>query len=205
MDIKQFYTGPIMVNTYLCADEDSKEAFIVDPGDKCKPLDNYIESNDYDIKYIILTHGHGDHICGVPYYKNMFKCPIVGNRNDDYLFSDAYENESKGMCGHAVEFHPDIYIKDGDTLQVGNMTLHFMHTPGHSPGGMGIYVGNVLFSGDTLFADSVGRTDFKGGDFRELYNSVHSKFFSLPDKTYVLPGHMGATTIGHEKKYNPFL
>ena len=85
------------------------------------------------------------------------------------------------------------------------MTLKFMHTPGHSPGGIGILVGNILFSGDTLFRDSIGRTDFRGGSFQTLSKSVHEKFFVLPDDTYVLPGHMGATTIEHEKKYNPFL
>ena len=205
MDVKQFYTGPIQVNTYLCADEQSKEAFIIDPGMSCKPLDNYIETNDYTIKYIILTHGHGDHICGVPYYKKMFGAPIVGHKGDDFLFNDARENLSVGMCGQKIEFLPDLYVEDGDELQVGNMTLKVIHTPGHSPGGIGILVGNVLFSGDTLFRDSIGRTDFRGGSFRTLYTSVHQKFFVLPDDTYVLPGHMGPTTIGHEKQYNPFL
>lgn len=205
MDIKQFYTGPIQVNTYLCADEQSKEAFIVDPGMPSKPLDNYIETNGYTIKYIIVTHGHGDHICGVPYYKQMFGAPIVGHQKDNFLFNDANENMSIGMCGQRIEFLPDHYVQDGDELTVGNMTLKFMHTPGHSPGGIGILVGNILFSGDTLFRDSIGRTDFRGGDFRTLYNSVHQKFFLLPDSTYVLPGHMGATTIEHEKQYNPFL
>lgn len=205
MDIKQFYTGPIQVNTYLCADEESKEAFIVDPEDICKPMDNYIESNGYKIKYIILTHGHGDHICGVPYYKEKFGCPIVANEKDNVFFNDPRANQSLAMCGRMVKFTPDICVDDGDTLQVGNMTLHILFTPGHSPGGISIYVGNVLFSGDTLFAESVGRTDFPGGSFAELRKSVYGKFYPLPDNTFVLPGHMGHTTIGHEKIHNPFL
>lgn len=204
MDIKQYYTGPIQVNTYLCADEDSKEAFIVDPGDICKPLDNYIESNGYKIKYIVLTHGHGDHICGVPYYKERFNCPVAANKKDNRYFNDPISNQSRALCGRDVAFLPDIYLEDGDTLQVGNMTLHILYTPGHSPGGISILVGNVLFSGDTLFAESIGRTDFVGGSLVDLKKSVREKMFVLPDDTFVLPGHMGHTTIGHEKKYNPF-
>lgn len=205
MDLKLFYTGPMQVNTYLCVDEESKKGFVVDPGGPSKALDNYIESNGYEIEYIILTHGHGDHICGVPYYKEKFGCPILGHKDDNFLFNNARENQSRAFTGRPIEFTPDRYIVDGDVIRVGNMDLHFMHTPGHSPGGIAILIGNILFSGDTLFADSIGRTDFRGGSFTVLKESVHTKFFVLPDDTFVLPGHMGTTTIGHEKKFNPFL
>ncbi len=205
MDLKLFYTGPMQVNTYLCADEETNKGFIVDPGGSSKPLDNYIKSHGYDIEYIVLTHGHGDHICGVPYYQKMFGCPIAASSKDNYLFNNANENMSAAFTGQKIEFTPDIDLKDGDTLKVGNMELKIMETPGHSLGGICILVGNVLFSGDTLFADSIGRTDFNGGSFETLKNSVHTKLFVLPDETYVLPGHMGQTTIGHEKKFNPFL
>ncbi len=195
----------MQVNSYLCADVDTKKAFIVDPGGRSKPLDNYIDSHGYEIVYIILTHGHGDHICGIPYYKERFGAPVVGHEGDNFLFMDSSENLSTSFVGYPIEFTPDIYVNDGDTLTVGNMTLKIFHTPGHTPGGISILVDNILFSGDTLFADSIGRTDFKGGSFRVLKKAVYDKLFVLPDDTFVLPGHMGQTTIGHEKAYNPFL
>ena len=97
MDLKLFYTGPMQVNTYLCADEETNKGFIVDPGGPSKPLDNYIKSHGYDIEYIVLTHGHGDHICGVPYYQKMFGCPIAASSKDNYLFDNADENMSASV------------------------------------------------------------------------------------------------------------
>ena len=205
MDLKLFYTGPMQVNTYLCVDEDTKKGFIVDPGGPSRAMDSYIQSHGYDIEYIVLTHGHGDHICGVPHCKELFGCPTAGSSKDNYLFNDANENMSAAFTGQRIEFTPDVDLKDGDTLTVGSMTLKIMETPGHTLGGISILVDNILFSGDTLFADSIGRTDFRGGSFEELKKSVHEKLFILPDDTHVLPGHMGQTNIGHEKKYNPFL
>ena len=205
MEIKLYYTGPMQVNTYLCADESTKKAFVVDPGGPSKYLENYVTSNGYEVEYIILTHGHGDHICGVPYFKELWKCPLVGHKDDIYLFNDARENLSLEFMGQKIEFIPDVLVEDGDVLKVGNMELKILHTPGHTLGGISILVGNVLFSGDTLFADSIGRTDFKGGSYPQLKESVYTKLFVLPDDTHVLPGHMGQTNIGHEKKFNPFL
>ena len=109
------------------------------------------------------------------------------------------------MMGGAVTLTPDITVNDGDTLQVGNMELKFLHTPGHSPGGMCIVTGNVVFSGDTLFCASIGRTDFPGCSFNDLAEAIRTKLYVLPDDTQVLPGHMGPTTIGYEKENNPFV
>ncbi|MCR4601071.1 MAG: MBL fold metallo-hydrolase [Clostridia bacterium] len=205
MDIKLFYTGPMPVNTYLCADEESKQAFIVDPGAVSKPLESYIAANEYEIKYIVLTHGHGDHIGGVLHYKELYpEAKVVANTKDDYLFQDSRENMAVQFVGYPVTFRADIYVYDGDKLEVGPMELTILETPGHTPGGISILVGNVVFCGDTLFAGSIGRTDFTGGSYRDLINSVKTKLFTLPDDTFVLPGHMRQTTIGHEKKYNPF-
>ncbi len=205
MDLKLYYTGAMAVNTYLCADEKTGKGFIVDPGGISKPMENYILSNGYDIEYIVLTHGHGDHISAVPYYKNLYKnAKIVGHHGDDFLFGNAGENLSTQFIGQPVEFEADLYVDQGDTIRVGDMDLKIISTPGHTPGGISILVGNVLFSGDTLFQGSIGRTDFTGGSYKQLIDSVETKLFTLPDNTYVLPGHMGQTTIGHEKQYNPF-
>lgn len=205
MDLRLFYTGPMQVNTYLCVDKETKKGFIVDPGGGSPTLEKYISENGYEIEYIVVTHGHGDHICGVPHYSALYEAPIVGNSADNFYFNDARLNQSRAFTGRPVEFTPDIDIKDGETLQVGGMTLQFMETPGHSPGSISVLVDNILFSGDTLFQLSIGRTDFEGGSFSDLKESVHTKIFTLPDDTFVLPGHMGQTQVGYEKKHNPFV
>ena len=170
MRITNLPSGALQANTYLAVDEKTNEGFIVDPGGYNKVLTKEVRDNDVNIKYIILTHGHSDHICGV--------------------------NE------HKAEF-PD----DGDELKVGDVTLKFIHTPGHTEGGMCIYVkeAKALFSGDTLFRQSIGRTDFPGGSYKEIMDSIRKKLFLLPDDTNVFPGHMGTTSIGFEKENNPFV
>jgi len=205
MDIKFFYSGPMSVNSYMCADEETKKGFIIDPGGPNPSIDKYMQEMGYNIEYIILTHGHGDHICGVPYYKDKFNAKIIGHHGDDFLFMDEKENLSKEFTGRAITFVPDRYVNDGEIIKVSNIDIKVIHTPGHTPGGISLLVENFLFSGDTLFAQSIGRTDFKNGSFPELKKSIQKKLYVLPDDTQVMPGHMGSTTIGDEKKYNMFV
>lgn len=205
MDIKLFHSGPMQVNSYLCADEETKKGFIVDPGGANPSADKYIDENKYEIEYIILTHGHGDHICGVPYYKDKYKAKIVGHHGDDFLFADEKENLSKEFTGTAITFVPDVYVEDGDIIKVGNLEVKILHTPGHTPGGISLLIDDVVFSGDTLFMQSIGRTDFKNGSFPDLDRSIKTKLYTLPDDTQVLPGHMGPTNIGYEKNNNFFV
>ncbi len=206
MKIKQLPTGTLSVNTYYVLDEASQKGFIVDPGGYDPRLTQEVEKDQVSIVYIILTHGHGDHIGGVEgYMKDFPDAKLVASALEMDLLSDPNVNMSTMTMGQAVSLRPDVAVNDGDTLTVGNMELKFLSTPGHSPGSMCVYTGNALFSGDTLFQGSIGRTDFPGGSFEELKKGVHEKLFVLPDETAVYPGHMGATTIGYEKANNPFV
>ena len=200
-------SGPLGVNTYLVVDEDTKEGFIVDPGGYNPKLTKKVSDEGIEIKYIVLTHGHADHISGVNEHLDDFPdAKVVVHTNEKPMLEDPRSNQSL-MFGSPQTVNGDIFVNDGDELEVGNLKLKFIFTPGHTPGGMCIYVEseNVLFSGDTLFRQSIGRTDFPGGSFKDLADAVHNKLFILPDETVVLPGHMGQTSIGFEKGNNPFV
>lgn len=206
MKIVNIPTGMLQANTYLVCDETSRLGFIVDLGGYSKELKNIIEKNDIQIQYIVLTHGHGDHIGGVQeHLKDFPDAKVVCSRAEEKMLLDPELNEAHHFGPEKVSFKPDILVDDGDTLTVGNMTMKFIMTPGHTEGGMCILVDDVLFSGDTLFCRSIGRTDLAGGDFKTLMESIKNKLFLLPDETQVLPGHMGTTTIGFEKEHNPFV
>ena len=206
MKIVNIPTGMLQANTYLVCDETSRLGFIVDLGGYSKELKNIIEKNDIQIQYIVLTHGHGDHIGGVQeHLKDFPDAKVVCSRAEEKMLLDPELNEAHHFGPEKVSFKPDILVDDGDTLTVGNMTMKFIMTPGHTEGGMCILIDNVLFSGDTLFCRSIGRTDLAGGDFRTIMESIKKKLFLLPDETQVLPGHMGPTTIGFEKENNPFV
>ena len=206
MKIVNIPTGMLQANTYLVCDETSRLGFIVDLGGYSKELKNIIEKNDIQIQYIVLTHGHGDHIGGVQeHLKDFPDAKVVCSRAEEKMLLDPELNEAHHFGPEKVSFKPDILVDDGDTLTVGNMTMKFIMTPGHTEGGMFILIDDVLFSGDTLFCRSIGRTDLAGGDFRTIMESIKKKLFLLPDETQVLPGHMGPTTIGFEKENNPFV
>lgn len=205
MQVYKFITSPIQVNTYLACDE-TKQGFIVDPGGYSPQLTAKVKEEDITVAYIILTHGHGDHIGGVADFLRDFPAAkVVALEQERELLSDSSLNASMEICGRPVTVQPDLYVKDHDTLTVGNTVLTFLHTPGHTRGGMCILAPDCVFSGDTLFRASIGRTDFYGGSFTDIKKSIREKLFLLPDSTLVLPGHMSETTIGYEKEHNPFV
>ena len=205
MEVIEYQTGPLRVNTYLVFDE-AKEAFLVDPGSYLKQISNKITEKELDLKYIVLTHGHGDHIGGIAAFKADFpEVKVVALDEEKSTLNDSVLNNSKILLGGEVTMDADVYVHDGMTMKIGNMDLKFLATPGHTPGGMSILIGDVVFSGDTLFKTSIGRTDMPGGDYNQLIDSIRTKLFTLPDDTKVYTGHMGNTTIGWEKKHNPFV
>ena len=205
MEVIEYQTGPLRVNTYLVYDE-TKEAFLVDPGSYLKQISNKVVEKELNLKYIVLTHGHGDHIGGIPQFKIDFpNVKVVALDLEKDVLNDPIMNNSAVILGGQVAMDADEYVHDGETLKVGNMDLKCVATPGHTPGGMSILLDDVVFCGDTLFKGSIGRSDMPGGDYLALINSIKTTLFALPDDTKVYPGHMAKTTIGWEKKHNPFV
>ena len=191
MITKRFTVGWLSTNCYVVGCEETKEAVLIDPGIENKreaeEILNFIKQNSFHIKYIINTHGHPDHIAGNTIMKKATGAPILIHEND------------------AVRVHADRKLRDGDVLHVGSLKLVVLHTPGHTKGGISLLGDKVVFTGDTLFPSSIGRTDFPGGSYEDLIQSIRTKLLSLPDSFKVYPGHESSTTIGKEKKNNPFL
>lgn len=208
MNVRNMPSGMLMVNTYLVIDENTKKGFIVDPGGFDKKLCSVVEQSGISLEYIILTHGHVDHIGGVEDYRKKFpQIKVIAAKAELEMLKNPDFNMSNMMGISPVSLVPDITVVEGDCISVGDIDIRFVMTPGHSPGGMCIIIDKekVVFSGDTLFAQSIGRTDFPGCSFEKLINSIKEKLFILDDDTVVYPGHMNSTSIGFEKRHNPFV
>lgn len=205
MIIKRFIAGRLENNIYLVADEKSSEAVLVDATQDLPEIQKAVKDLGVKVKYILLTHGHFDHIFGLNSLKKSLNAPAVICK-DDLVISDNI-NEFTRLFGLPDSVPPkyDMYIKDGDEILLGSYKIKVIHTPGHTEGGVCYLVDGKLFSGDTLFRGSVGRTDLFGGNFGKLSDSIKNKLFKLDDKTEVFPGHGDMTTIGFEKKYNEII
>jgi len=203
MKIIKLAIGSYQTNCYLVADEETKAAFIIDPAGDLEQIKNLIDTKAYDLKYIILTHGHGDHIGAVEGLKESYDADLLIHEEDAEMLRDHQLNLTFRM-GKKIEIEADQTFRDGDTLTVGDLELNFIHTPGHSKGSSCILVNDSLFSGDTLFLNSIGRTDLYGGDRREIIESIKNKLLILPKETKVYPGHGQVTSIKNELKKNPF-
>lgn len=209
MTIKVFTFNPFMENTYLLYDE-TNEAVIIDAGCLSEiersVLKQYIEENGLTLKRLLNTHLHLDHQFGNKFVSETYNIAPEANQLDEFLI-DTYPIQTAAFgFNNAGEAQPlGRYIEDGEKIKFGNTELQAIHVPGHSPGSLAFYneKEGILFSGDVLFLESIGRTDLMGGDHATLINSITERLFILPDKTVVYPGHGDVTTIGYEKQYNP--
>ncbi len=206
MKIEKFVIGPIGTNCYIVSNEETKECFVTDPA-ACPPeLVSHIRNERLNVQAVLLTHGHFDHIMGIDSFLREFPVPVYAHEAERALLEDARLNSS-AMYGMKYTFSGAEYVKDGQELKIAGMKVKAIHTPGHTVGGCCYYIPeeNVLISGDTLFCASIGRTDLPTGSMSELVRSIREKLLPLPDETKVYPGHMEETTIGYERKNNPFL
>ena len=191
-------------NTYILVDENTKKCAVIDPGASIIDILNVIEKHQFTVEYIILTHGHGDHISQAPEVKRRTNAKIVAHVKEEEVLIDRVKNLSSQLPGPLVEFDADIYVDEGDVIELGSLKLKIIHTPGHTKGGMSIKVGENIFTGDTLFAGSIGRTDFYGGDYKQIMKSLR-KLAKYDDNAVVYPGHGPSSTIGVEKRVNPYM
>lgn len=197
--------GQMGTNCYLIWDEKTLEAAVIDPGFEDPQIGAIINENKLNVKYILLTHGHFDHLGGVDQIKQLTGAKVLIHENDADCLLDPRRNLSV-LAGMSMVLEPaDGFLKENETIALGTISIRVIHTPGHSKGGVCLLAEDHLFAGDTLFNTSIGRTDFADGDLKELLNGIETKLFILDDATIVLPGHGENTTIGYEKLNNPFL
>lgn len=206
MHILKLTLGAFQSNCYIGYDEESSHAFVVDPGSNGQEVVQTIKEKADHLDYILLTHAHVDHIGGVAEVKKAFPdAKLLIHQEDQDLLADANLNMSTQAMGYPVSLQADQYVKDGDVLPFGNEEIKVIHTPGHTKGGVCYLIGDVCFTGDTLFSGSIGRSDFYGGDYDTLIHSIITQLMVLPDDVRILPGHMENSTIGREKKINMFI
>jgi hydroxyacylglutathione hydrolase len=208
MRVKQMMVGMMGVCCYIVACDETKEAVIIDPGGNEDDILTACQQENLKVKYIVNTHGHPDHVCGNRQLKEATGAEIVMHSADADFFSQSSVEQFFSQLGLPASPPVDKRVEDGDTLTFGNENLAVIHTPGHTPGGICLYSQPNLFTGDTLFAGGVGRTDFPGGSTQQLLTSIKEHILSLPPETIVWPGHgYGGehSTVAQEKAGNPFL
>jgi len=209
MQIISRIVGSLATNCYIVICEETHKALIIDPGFSAEEKDdilNEIIRHGFKVKIILNTHGHSDHISGNGILKVFTKAEILIHKDDALMLIDPSRNLSSMLGRSAISPKADRLLENGEIVKVGNLKFEVIHTPGHTKGSISLFCEkeNVVFTGDTLFAGSIGRTDLPGSSFEEMMHSL-KKLMGLPDETVVYPGHGGKTTIGREKRTNPFL
>ena len=200
MIIKRVVAGIYGANCYIIMDENTKEAVVLDPGGDVDDIEKAIKSINADVKYILLTHGHVDHVGGVDELRNIVNAK-VGISEKDYVLME----KGTYIYGDAFNKNVDLFLKENDIIKLNNFEVECIETPGHTKGGLVFKINENVFTGDTLFTGSIGRTDLEGGNYEEIMNSLKNKLVSLNDDCIVFPGHGPRSTIRNEKMTNPFL
>jgi hydroxyacylglutathione hydrolase len=204
MIIERLTVGPIEANCYIVADENTKEGLVIDPGDDPQDILKRIQQLALTIKYIVLTHGHFDHVSATAAVKKATNAKLAIHEADAESLNNSMLARLAGLIHKPVP-QPDILLKGWEDLTIGGLRFTVLHVPGHTPGGIALYGQDVVFTGDTLFEGSIGRTDLPGGDYYQIIDSINSRLLVLDDEVKVYPGHGEQTTIGVEREHNPFL
>jgi glyoxylase-like metal-dependent hydrolase (beta-lactamase superfamily II) len=207
MFLKKLVIGELKTNCYLIGCKKTKKVAVIDPGgeDEVDLILNLLQKNNFDLKYIINTHGHIDHIAGNNLLKAKTEALLLIHRLDADMLIDANKNFSSFMGKEICSPLADKLLEEGDEISLGTLSLIVIHTPGHTPGGISLVLNNIVFSGDTLFAGGIGRTDLPGGSSQDLIKSIKEKLLILGDDKIIYPGHGPDSTIGEERKVNPYI
>ncbi len=207
MILKTLAVGPFSSNCYIVGSESSKHGLIIDPGADAKLILRTVNDSGLTISLILVTHTHIDHIGALVPVKEGTGAKFAIHEAEAAAGLGMFSRMLSSMTGGSFNQppKPDRLLKDGDIIDIDNLSFTVLHTPGHSPGGISLYGHGILFSGDTLFNYGIGRTDLPGGDYEQIMDSIKNKLMTLPDETIVYPGHGPTTTIGKEKRGNPFL
>jgi glyoxylase-like metal-dependent hydrolase (beta-lactamase superfamily II) len=203
--IKQLTVGPIMANCFILGCERTREAAVIDPGDETDKILMSLASEKLTLKHILNTHGHFDHVGGNRHLKDTTGADVLIHAADAAMLGQLASSAAAFGLSAQNSPPPDRTLAEGDRVTFGDIALTVLHTPGHTPGGISFHTDRCVFVGDALFYGSIGRTDFPGGDYDTLIASIRTKLFTLDDDTTVYTGHGPATTIGQEKRSNPFV
>ncbi len=205
MKVYKFTIGTFAVNNYLIQSETSHKAILIDAGESPQPILNKIQSLGLELVYLINTHGHGDHIAGNATVIRETGAKLLIHPLDEPYLRDPTLNLS-AFLGARLESPPaDGFLEEGDEVTVDEIRLRVLHTPGHTPGHITLVGENLAFVGDVIFYEGIGRTDFPRSDHNQLLQTIRTKIYTLPDEMNLLPGHGPETTVGHEKRHNPFV
>ena len=205
MVLIRLVVGPLQVNCFILADEKTKETVVIDPGDDAQEILKIIKDKGLKVKYLVNTHGHFDHVGANKALKDATGAELLIHEGDAQLMAAAPKQAHTFGMSSAASPNADRYVKHGDVITAGEVSLKVLHTPGHSTGGISLLGQGMVFTGDALFAGSIGRSDLPGGDLKTLLRSIKANLMTLPDDTRVFCGHGPATTIGDERNENPFL
>lgn len=205
MKIYTMALGELQTNCYIIVNEQTKQAVLVDPGAEAKRITDFLNSNELKLEAILLTHGHADHIGALDKVRAQTGAPVYIHEADAPMLSNAAANLSSFIGADRTYKPAEHFVQDGDFLNLAGMQIYVMHTPGHTKGGCCYALDKDVIVGDTIFCESIGRTDLPGGSYKQLLTGIKEKILTLPDDTKLYPGHGPATDVAWERKMNPFL